>query len=111
MNPIILHQFGKRNTALITYTFYLSFAYNDSPCDSMSMTYDIYEGSDGKYYADQGGTYVLASTISEVWFVYSYTYFDGLQDRYVYDRYSAINGGFVGSVVQSDTTCSPFLYP
>ena len=108
MNPIILHQFGKRKTSEITYTYYLSFAYNGLPCGSMSMMYDIYEGSDGKYYADQGGTYVLASTISETWYVYSYTYFDGLQDRYVYTRYSAVNGGFTESIVQSDTNCAPF---
>lgn len=92
----------------ITYTYYLSFAYNGLPCGLMSMIYDIYEGSDGKYYADQGGTYVLASTISETWYVYSYTYFDGLQDRYVYTRYSAVNGGFTESIVQSDTNCAPF---
>lgn len=108
MNPIILHQFGKKNTGVVTYTYYLSFAYNGLPCDTMSMTYDIYEGSDSKYYVIQGDTYSLASDISSVWYVYSYTYFDGLQDRYVYTRYSAVNGGFTESIVQSDTNCAPF---
>lgn len=92
----------------VTYTFYLSFAYNGLPCGLMSMMYDIYEGSDGKYYADQGGTYVLASSVSSIWYAYSYTYNDGLQDRYVYDVYDAINGGFIKKPIPADTTCAPF---
>lgn len=108
MNPIILHQFSKRKTSEITYTYYLSFAYNGFPCGSVSMIYDIYEGSDAKYYVNQGGTYVLASDISNVWYVYSYTYNDGLQDRYVYTRYNAVNGGFTETIIRSNTGCAPF---
>lgn len=92
----------------VTYTYYLSYTYSGTPCDAMNLAYDIYEGSDGKYYADQGGTYVLASSISSMWFIYSYTYNDGLQDRYVYDRYNATNGNFVISPVQLDSACEPF---
>lgn len=92
----------------VTYTYYLSFAYNGFPCDLMSKMYDIYEGSDGKYYVNQGGTYLLASNISSKWYVYSYMYNDGLQDRYVYDSYSAVNGGFVLGIIPSDTGCPPF---
>lgn len=92
----------------LTYTFYLGMVYSGDPCSSLSLVYDIYEGSDIKYYVNQGGTYVLASTISETWYVYSYTYNDGLQDKYVYDIYNATNGNFVESVIDLDTTCPPF---
>lgn len=92
----------------LTYTFYLDLVYNGSPCSLSSLNYDIYEGSDGKYYADQGGTYVLASSVSSIWYAYSYTYNDGLQDRYVYDVYDAINGGFIKKPIPDDTTCAPF---
>lgn len=95
-------------TSTVTYTFYLPFAYKDTPCDPVSMIYDIYEGSDANYYVNQGGTYVLASGISSVWYVYSYTYNDGLQDRYVYTRYAAVNGGFTETIIQSNTSCAPF---
>lgn len=92
----------------LTYTFYLGLVYSGDPCSSSSLTYDIYEGSDSKYYVDQGGTYVLASSVSSIWYSYSYTYNDGLQDRYVYDVYDAINGGFIKKPIPDDTTCAPF---
>ena len=92
----------------LTYTFYLGLVYSGDPCSSSSLTYDIYEGSDGKYYATDGGPYVLASSVSSIWYSYSYTYNDGLQDRYVYDVYDAINGGFIKKPIPDDTTCAPF---
>ena len=95
----------------LTYTFYLGMVYSVDPCSPSSLTYDIYKGSDMKYYADQGGTYVLASTISETWYVYSYTYNDGLQDKYVYDVYNATNGNLVYSTNDLDTTCPPSYIP
>lgn len=90
-----------------TYTFYLGLVYSGDPCSSLSLTYDIYEGSDGKYYADQGGTYVLASSVSNVWYVYSYFYNDGLQDIYVYDRYNAVNGEF-NPYFTIESYCAPY---
>lgn len=108
MNPIILHQFSKRKTSEITYTLYSGLVYSGYPCSLSSLTYDIYEGSDMQYYAEQGGTYVLASSISGTWYSYSYSYNDGFQDRYVYDVYDAINGGFVKKPIPDDTTCAPF---
>lgn len=95
----------------LTYTFYLGIVYSGDPCSPLSLTYDIYEGSDNKYYADQGGTYVLASSISGIWYQYDYMYNDGLQDRYVYNRYNATNGNFVESVIYLDTHCGPFFIP
>ena len=92
----------------ITYILYAEYVYNGTPSGLMSITYDIYEGSDGKYYVDQGGNYVLTSDISDIWYQYSYMYNDGLQDRYVYTRYNAVNGGFIESIIQSDTVCPPF---
>ena len=92
----------------ITYTFYTGVVYSGDPCSALTLIYDIYEGSDGKYYVDQGGTYVFASSISSKWYAYSYTYNDGLQDRYVYDEYNATNGNFELSILQADTTCAPF---
>lgn len=91
-----------------TYTFYLGMVYSGDPCSPLSLVYDIYEGSDSKYYVDQGGTYVLSSSVSSIWYSYSYTYNDGLQDRYVYDVYDAINGGFIKKPIPYDTTCAPF---
>lgn len=90
----------------VTYTFYLGMVYSGDPC-SPSLTYDIYEGSDGKYYADQGGTYVLASSVSSIWYAYLNSYNDYFQDWYVYEVYSAINGGFVYSY-RTDSYCAPF---
>ena len=92
----------------VTYNYYLSFAYNLTPCNAMNFPYDIYEGSDGKYYVNQGGTYVLASDISSKWYVYSHMYNDGLQDRYVYNLYNATNGNFVLSINQIDPPCPPY---
>ena len=74
----------------------------------MSLSYDIYEGSDGKYYADQGGTYVLASSISGLWYRYSYMYNDGRQDMYVYNLYNATNGNFIFNINQGESACAPF---
>lgn len=34
----------------ITYTFYLGQVYNGDPCSPGTLTYNIYAGSDGKYY-------------------------------------------------------------
>lgn len=92
----------------ITYTFYTGVVYSGDPCSALTLIYDIYEGSDGKYYADQGGTYVLASSISGLWYQYSYMYNDGLQDRYVYNLYNATNGNFVLSITQGESACAPF---
>ena len=92
-----------------TYTYYEGLVYSGEPCSASTLIYDIYEGSDGKYYADQGGTYVLASSISGLWYQYSYMYNDGLQDRYVYNLYTATNGNFVLSITQGKSTCAPFF--
>lgn len=91
----------------LTYTFYLGVVYSGDPCSPLSLIYDIYEGSDGKYYADQGGTYILASSVSNTWYAYLNSYNDGFQDWYLYEVYSAINGGFVYSY-RTDTYCGPF---
>ena len=91
----------------LTYTFYLGVVYSGDPCSPLSLIYDIYEGSDGKYYADQGGTYVLASSVSNTWYAYLNSYNDYFQDWYVYEVYSAINGGFVYSY-RTDSYCAPF---
>lgn len=91
----------------LTYTFYLGVVYSGDPCSPLSLIYDIYEGSDGKYYADQGGTYVLASSVSNTWYAYLNSYNDGFQDWYVYEVYRAINGGFV-YLYRTDTYCGPF---
>lgn len=97
-------------TTTITYTFYLGMVYSGDPCSPLSLVYDIYEGSDSKYYVDQGGTYVLASSVSSIWYAYSYTYNDGLQDRYVYDVYNATNGNFIYQGTHT-SPCSPYNIP
>ena len=91
----------------LTYTFYLGLVYSGDPCSPLSLVYDIYQGSDSKYYVDQGGTYVLASSVSNTWYAYLNSYNDGFQDWYLYEVYSAINGGFVYSY-RTDTYCGPF---
>ena len=91
----------------ITYTLFAEFVYSGDPCSPSSLTYNIYKGSDGKYYADQGGTFVLASTISSNWYYYSHMYNDGLQDMYVYDKFIATDGGFELDPKPSTFACAP----
>ena len=81
----------------ITYTLYLENIYDNDPCASERMTYSIYLGSDGKYYLNQGGTYVLASSITNTWYYSTGMYIKpGIHDKdiYTYDVYRAIDGGF-----------------
>lgn len=55
----------------ITYTYYASYTAN-APC--IGNFYDIYTGSDGKYYALDGVTYVLMFSVAEYW--YESLYYD-----------------------------------
>ena len=80
----------------ITYTLYLEMVYDNEPCVSSAMPWNIYLGSDGKYYLDQGGTYVLVSSFptTNAWYYPTGGFNSGLQTIYTYDVYIAINGGF-----------------
>lgn len=81
----------------LTYTLYLEQVYDNEPCSPYLMVYDIYLGSDGKYYLNQGGTYVLVSDITSTWYYPTGMYIErGIRERdvFTYDVYRAIDGGF-----------------
>ena len=67
-------------SAAITYTYYTNYALND-PCDF--SYFDIYSGSDGKYYVDLG-TYSLMYNYSPGSYWYEYLYYEPLLDADVY---------------------------
>ena len=94
----------------ITYTLYLEMVYDSEPCISSAMPWNIYLGSDGKYYIDQGGTYVLVSSFptTSTWYHYTGMFNNGIRDIYTYDVYVAINGGFqLSETINSN--CAPTL--
>jgi hypothetical protein len=68
----------------LTYTYYATWALND-PCDY--TYYDIYSGSDGKYYVDLG-TYSLMYNFAPGSTWYEYQYYDSLFDANVYNGWT-----------------------
>lgn len=70
-------------SAAITYTYYTNYALND-PCDF--SYFDIYSGSDGKYYVDLG-TYSLMYNYSPGSYWYEYLYYEPLFDADVYKEW------------------------
>ena len=94
-------------TTTITYTLYLGMVYDNDPCTPWALTYDIYQGSDGKYYADQGGTYVLANSINDLWYQYHQTLNYGFQDVYIYNIYYATSENFIYQGTHT-SPCSPY---
>lgn len=94
---------------VITYTLYLEMVYNNEPCTPMSMVYNIYLGSDGKYYLDQGGTYVLVSSITttNTWYYNTGMFNNGIRDIYTYEVYTAVDGGFE-LVNTINSNCPPY---
>jgi hypothetical protein len=68
-----------------SYTFYAGGWTPSGPCGS---PYNIYTGSDGKYYAsdDGGSTFTLMFSLAEFWFEYQYYDPNFLTD--VYEQYS-----------------------
>lgn len=96
---------------VITYTLYLEMVYNNEPCTPMSMVYNIYLGSDGKYYLDQGGTYVLVSSITttNTWYYNTGMFNNGIRDIYTYEVYTAVDGGFE-LIDTINSNCPPFQF-
>lgn len=88
----------------IIYYYYTGPAYYQDPCFP-STSYDIYSASDGKMYAYNGSSYVLASSISTNWYIYQY--FDDAFWLYVYAHYKATTSSFIyfGDYYSS---CAPF---
>lgn len=69
----------------VTYSYYNTLI-NDDPC--IGVYRDIYLGSDGKYYADIGGTYTLMYSVSIFWFLFAFSDIDPFgMPVYYYDRY------------------------
>lgn len=85
----------------ITYTYY-SNLYAGEPCSSLYWA--VYQGSDGKYYVNNGN-WVLISSISTQWWQYSF--FDDFMMMYVYNVYNSTNGNLVLSTI-SYSNCGPF---
>ena len=83
--------------------------YNNEPCTPYSMVYDIYLGSDGKYYLDQGGTYVLVSSITttNTWYYNTGMFNNGIRDIYTYEVYTAVDGGFE-LIDTINSNCPPY---
>ena len=80
----------------ITYTLYLEMLYDNEPCTPAANVWDIYLGSDGKYYLYQGGTYVLVSSFptTNTWYYNTGVFNNGIRDIYTYNVYIAVDGGF-----------------
>jgi hypothetical protein len=70
-------------SAAITYTYYANYALND-PCDF--SYFDIYSGSDGKYYVDLG-TYSLMYNYSPGSLWYEYLYYEPLFPADIYKEW------------------------
>ena len=68
----------------VTYTYYATWALDD-PCNY--DYYDIYTGSDGKYYVDFG-SYVLMNDFAPGSTWYEFLYYEKFFDANVYNRWT-----------------------
>ncbi len=80
----------------VSYSLF-DYMYSGDPCNSIYWA--VYQGSDGKYYVNNGN-WVLISIISNQWWQYAFDY-------YLYNVYTSTNGNltywtFAGS------SCGPF---
>ena len=87
----------------ITYSFF-DYMYAGEPCSPSSLYYEVYLGSDGKYYV-KTRNYILISAISSTW--YQYAYHDNNTGVYIYNKYTSFNGDLTYYGNES-SNCSPF---